>query len=167
MGTGGQQNAFNELWKYSAGQWTWVSGASTVNQTATYGTQGVAAASNVPGARWDPAAWSDSHGDLWMFGGQGYDSTGNGSLSDLWEFKAGQWIWVKGPSSVSQAGNYGIPANPTVWPHVTNNPGSRWGAAYWTDPFGEFWIFGGEGFDSTSGSGTGLLNDLWRYLPFP
>jgi hypothetical protein len=28
-------------------------------------------------------------------------------------------------------------------------------------------MFGGEGFDASSGNGNGLLNDLWRYLPFP
>ncbi len=171
LSTTGQPNAFNDLWEFSAGQWTWVSGANVVNQTATYGTLGTAAGTNVPGARWSPSAWSDSHGDLWMFGGQGFDATGNGTLSDLWEFKSGQWTWVRGPNAVSQPGDYGIPPNTVVWPHVTNDPGSRWGGSYWTtiDPFGnyEFWMFGGEGFDSTTGPGDGLLNDLWRYLPFP
>jgi hypothetical protein len=29
-------------------------------------------------------------------------------------------------------------------------------------------MFGGEGYDSTTASGgIGMLNDLWRYLPFP
>ena len=164
----GQPNAFNDLWEFNGSQWAWVSGANVVNQTATYGTQGVAAASNVPGARWSPAAWSDSHGDLWLIGGFGYDATGDGSLADVWEFKGGQWIWVKGPNSVSQAGVYGIQANPVVWPHVTNFPGSRWGATSWIDPFGQFWMFGGEGFDSTNNaSGDRLLSDLWRYLPYP
>ena len=161
-----QPNAFNDLWEFSGGQWTWVSGANFVNQTATFGTQGVAAATNVPGARWSAATWSDSNGNLWLFGGFGYDATGNGTLGDLWEFKGGQWIWVKGPSSVSQAAVYGIQANLRVWPHVINYPGTRWGATYWTAPNG-FWMFGGEGFDSASGVGDSLLSDLWRYLPFP
>jgi hypothetical protein len=103
---------------------------------------------------------------FWLFIGQGFDATGNGSLADLWEFKGGQWIWVKGSNSVSQPGLYGIQANPVVWPHVVDDPGSRWGAAYWAAPNG-FWMFGGEGFDSTGGPGNGQLNDLWRYLPFP
>jgi hypothetical protein len=164
----GQPNAFNDLWEFTGSQWTWVSGANVVNQTGTYGTQGVAAAGNVPGARWSPASWSDSHGDLWLFGGFGYDTTGDGSLADLWEFKGGQWTWITGPNSVSQAGNYGLQANPTVWPHVTNAPGSRWGATSWTDPYGQFWMFGGEGFDSTTNAtGNRLLSDLWRFLPYP
>jgi hypothetical protein len=32
-----------------------------------------------------------------------------------------------------------------------------------------FWILGGEGFDTTGSLGKGfrLLNDLWRYVPYP
>jgi hypothetical protein len=184
-------NGFNDLWKYDpvAKQWTWVSGSKGATSTpGNYGTQGIAAASNVPGARWIPAAWSDTHGNLWLFGGEGFDTTGNGSLGDLWEFTldtttdAGnpaqlalnQWTWIKGPNAVSQQGLYGIQPSPTVWPHVVDFPGSRWGAAYWTttpSQTGEqqFWMFGGEGFDATGSSGKGfnLLNDLWRYLPYP
>lgn len=163
----GHPDALNDLWEFSGGQWTWVAGSNVVNQTGVYGTQGVAASTNVPGARWSPAAWTDASGNLWLFGGQGFDSTGNGSLADLWEFKGGDWIWVKGPSSVSQAGIYGIAPNPVVWPYVVNNPGSRYAPGYWIDKSNQFWMFGGEGFDSTSTNGNGLLNDLWRYLPYP
>ena len=34
-----------------------------------YGTQGVAAASNMPGARWRAVGWTDSNGDFWLFAG--------------------------------------------------------------------------------------------------
>jgi hypothetical protein len=169
----GQPNAFNDLWEFdsTAGIWTWMSGADVVNQTAIYGIQGAPAISNVPGARWSPAAWNDvdvlGNNRFWIFGGQGFDATGNGSLGDLWVFKSGQWTWVKGPNSVSQIGVYGIQANPVVWPHVVDGPGSRWGAGYWTDPHGQFWMSGGEGFDSVGTNGAGLLSDLWRYLPYP
>jgi len=171
LSASGEPLAFNDLWEYSAGQWTWVSGANTVNQTATYGTQGVAAAANVPGARWSAAAWHDTDASgnprFWVFGGQGYDSTANGSLSDLWLFTLGQWTWVKGPDSVDQAGIYGQSPTPITWPYVGNNPGGRWAAGHWRDNSGQFWIFGGEGYDSTGATGDGLLNDLWRYLPYP
>ena len=33
--------------------------------------------SNVPGARDSSATWIDSSGNLWLFGGNGYDSYGN------------------------------------------------------------------------------------------
>jgi hypothetical protein len=163
----GQPNAFNDLWEFTGGQWTWISGSNLVNQTGVYGTQGVAAASNVPGARWSSAAWTDAAGRLWLFGGQGYDATGNGSLDDLWQFSGGQWTWVKGPNSVGQPGIYGIQANPVVWPHAVDYPGARWGAGYWIDKSNQLWLFGGEGYDSVGTNGNGLLNDLWRYLPYP
>jgi N-acetylneuraminic acid mutarotase len=163
----GTQDALNDLWEFSAGQWTWESGANVVNQTGVYGTQGVAAATNVPGARWSSAAWTDAVGNLWLFGGEGYDATGNGSLGDLWAYSGGQWIWVKGPASVSQAGIYGLPPGPIIYPYVGDDPGSRFAPAYWIDPFNQFWMFGGEGFDSAGTNGNGLLSDLWRYVPYP
>jgi Galactose oxidase, central domain len=169
LSQGGQPNGFNDLWKYSSGQWTWVSGANTVNQTGIYGVQGTPAAANAPGARWGAASWIDPAGRLWLFGGEGYDTTANGGLADLWQFSAGQWTWVKGPNSVSQVGAYGLTPAQQDFPHVVNYPGSRFFPAYWNDRAnGYFWMLGGEGFDSTTTSGgIGLMNDLWRYLPFP
>ena len=163
----GNPAALNDLWEFTGGQWTWKNGANVVNQTGTYGTQGVATATNVPGARWSAAAWTDAIGNLWLFGGQGYDSSGNGSLADLWVYTSGQWIWVKGPSSVSQPGNYGLPPGPIIYPYVVNYPGSRIAPGYWLGNNNELWIFGGEGEDASGSNGTGLLNDLWRYLPYP
>jgi len=163
----GNPAALNDLWEFKAGQWTWVSGANVANQVATYGVQGVGAATNVPGARWSSAAWSDHNGNLWLFGGQGYDSSGNGSLGDLWEYTGGQWIWVKGPASVNQAGTYGLAPAITIFPYVGNFPGSRFAPGYWIDNKNQFWMFGGEGDDSAGTNGNGLLSDLWRYLPYP
>ena len=67
----------NDLWKYNIGigQWTWVSGANTQNQTGVYGTKGTPAAANVPGARESAASWIDASGNLWLFGGLGLAST--------------------------------------------------------------------------------------------
>jgi hypothetical protein len=163
----GAPAALNDLWEFKAGQWTWISGANVSNQLGVYGSQGVAAATNVPGARWSSAAWTDPAGNLWLFGGQGYDSSGNGSLADLWEFTGGQWVWMKGPGSVSQGGVYGLTPGPIIYPYVGNYPGSRFAPGYWIDGNGQFWIFGGEGFDSAGANGNGLLSDLWRYLPYP
>jgi hypothetical protein len=189
-------NGFNDLWKYDpvANQWGWISGSQgAVSTVGSYGLQGIAASSNVPGARWLSAAWSDIHGNLWLFGGQGFDATGTGSLGDLWEYTldattdpgnpakiaVGQWTWIRGPNAVSQPGIYGRAPDFTVWPHVTNNPGTRWAPAYWTTtpaqtspqlPEQQFWMFGGEGFDATGNPPAGsysLLNDLWRYVPYP
>jgi len=58
------------------GGWTWVSGAETINASGVYGTLGTGSTANVPGARSEAISWADSAGNLWLFGGLGYDSTG-------------------------------------------------------------------------------------------
>ena len=57
--------------------WIWVSGYSTHDQIGVYGTIGVAAATNVPGARYLSISWMHGNGNLWLFGGVGYDNSGN------------------------------------------------------------------------------------------
>lgn len=168
----GKPDALNDLWEFTGGEWTWMSGANVVNQLGIYGTQGVAAATNVPGARWNPAAWTDAAGNFWLYGGEGFDSASNGSLTDLWKYNGSQWIWTKGAASINQAGIYGLMPGPIIYPYVGNNPGSRYAPGYWylLDPStnsSEFWMFGGEGFDSAGTNPNGLLSDLWRYLPYP
>lgn len=89
-------------------------------------------------------------------------------LGDLWEYSGGQWTWIKGPDSVSQPGTYGLAPAQVDYPHVVNYPGTRAFPAYWVDLNGYFWMMGGEGYDSTTTSGgIGMLNNLWRYLPYP
>ena len=40
-----------------------------------YGIQGTGTTSTTPGARYYASSWIDSNGNLWMFGGQGFDSS--------------------------------------------------------------------------------------------
>ena len=62
-------------------EWTWVGGSSSVGsnggQPGVYGTLGAPASGNVPGGRFGPVSWTDGSGNLWLFGGQGYDADGN------------------------------------------------------------------------------------------
>jgi N-acetylneuraminic acid mutarotase len=155
VGNGGK---LNDLWKYSNGQWTWMGGSNLVGQKGTYGTQGTAAASNVPGARAVATSWTDNAGNLWLFGGLGYDSAGNfGYLNDLWKYGEGQWTWMAGSNLVGQQGTYGTQGTAAA----SNVPGSRSSSAVWTDSSGAVWLFGGYGSDSVGAAG--LLNDLWKY----
>ena len=164
----------------TANEWTWMSGSSTVTganggQPGVYGSQGVAGAGNVPGSRgYSGTGWTDSSGSLWLFGGLGYDSTGNqGNLNDLWEFSptTKEWTWMGGSNTTyanatqyqpdrGQPGVYGTEGVPAT----TNVPGGRYSAVSWTDNSGNFWLFGGAGHDSTAAQ-IGGLNDLWRYQP--
>jgi hypothetical protein len=85
---GGDQ--FNDLWEFNrtTNEWTWMSGSDTGNASGIYGTLGAASANNVPGGRESSVSWIDSSGNLWLFGGLGYDSTGTvGYLNDLWRYQ--------------------------------------------------------------------------------
>ena len=77
----------NDLWKYSGGQWTWMSGANVPAQTGTYGTQGTPGPSNVPPCRDGAVGWADTSGNLWLFGGERtFCVNKSGDLNDLWEY---------------------------------------------------------------------------------
>jgi hypothetical protein len=154
----GTRGELNDLWEYSGGEWMWVSGSDAVNQNGIYGMKAVAAAGNVPGARYGATGWTDTSGNLWLFGGTGFPASGiDGLLSDMWEFSNGKWTWVSGAASTYQAGTYGTVRIPSG----TNAPGSRQNALGWLDSAGNFWLGGGNGMDSVGA--TGLLNDLWKY----
>jgi hypothetical protein len=185
----------NDLWVYkiSTNRWTYVNGSTTANHTGNYGLQPLvgpadttSAAGTVgltspspgifPGSRWGATTWTDPAGHLWLFGGWGLDATGtngNGYLNDLWSYspsatfgQPGTWTWVKGSNTGNQNGIYGDLTRP-YFTKVDWTPGARRGAMSWVDSQGELWLFGGQGYDSTSSNGNGYLNDLWRYLPYP
>jgi hypothetical protein len=172
----------SDLWEYTGGNWVFVSGNKTFNVNGIYGAQGTAATTNLPGGRQEAVGWADASGNLWLFGGEGLDSTGtpNGILNDLWVYKisTNEWTWVAGSKTANQTGDYGT--QPFVGPPTTIGaagtvglatgatgtlPGSRWGAAGWVDQGGNFWLFGGWGLNSTATNGNGALNDMWVYSP--
>ena len=154
----GNSGNLNDLWRFDGTNWAWISGATTINQPGVYGTLGVASPSNIPGARGGSASWIDKSGNLWLFGGSGLDSTGaGGSLNDLWKFDGTNWTWVSGSNTVNQSGVYGTKGTAAS----SNIPGAREGQISWTDAGGDFWLFGGAGFDSTGAQDA--LNDLWKF----
>jgi N-acetylneuraminic acid mutarotase len=163
-GNSGVGGTFNDLWRYSpsSGLWAWMSGADTLDAQSVYGTKGTAAVGNVPSAREGGASWIDGAGNLWLFGGGGFDSTGSNDLglSDLWRYSPsnGLWTWMNGPTVGNLAGVYGTQG--TAAP--SNVPGGRTGVVSFKDGAGNFWLFGGLGFDSIA-NGNSSLNDLWRY----
>lgn len=144
-------------------QWIWRAGSSTGNQSTT---------AAFPGGRWGAASYTDSAGNVWMFGGQGYDSTGTaGLLNDLWKYNiaSGVWTLVSGTTTANQNGSYPASAG-TGGAGFT--PGGRQTAVLWVDASGNIWLFGGFGLDSKGTSGTtqtgslqigSVLNDLWKY----
>jgi N-acetylneuraminic acid mutarotase len=170
----GPMGYLNDLWEFdlSTNEWTWMSGSDTVGsdggQPGVYGTLGNPAAGNTPGGRWDGATWIDKSGNLWLFGGIGYDANDiYGDLNDLWEFSPStrEWAWMGGSRTVpaeyqGRNGVYGTLGKPAKG----NSPGGRWGASSWTDGKGNFWLFGGGGFDAFSNNAS-PLDDLWEFSP--
>ena len=179
-------NLLNDLWLWSPGLDGWIPAALPLTST-TSGTVTTSTASIIPdqttdniggatpGARWGGVTWSDGSGNLWLFGGQGYSTTGLGLLNDIWKFapgaydvsvppnyvgsytEKGTWTPVSGTATQDQPGTY--PATPGT---SGGGPGGRWGAAFATDPTDTtVWLFGGQGLDSAGN--LGLLNDLWKY----
>ncbi len=160
----GTRDYLNDLWKFSptSNQWAWEGGSNTIDAAGVYGTLGTPAPGNIPGARRYAVDWTDARGNLWLFGGYGYDSTGTlGDLNDLWEFSptSNQWTWEGGSSTVNTAGVYGTLGTPAS----TNVPGARVAAKNWTDANGNVWLFGGEAYGSDGLRR--LINDLWKFNP--
>jgi N-acetylneuraminic acid mutarotase len=153
----------NDLWKFepSSGIWTWVSGENVANQPGIYGTKGTGSTSNEPGSRDNSMSWIDSSGNLWLFGGRGYDFQSSGELNDLWKFEPSteKWTWVSGDAFVGQPGVYDIKGTAST----SGKPGARESGVSWIDSSGNLWLFGGNGID-VSGNG-GFLNDLWKFNP--
>jgi N-acetylneuraminic acid mutarotase len=163
LSAGAQTTAPNE--------WTWMGGNNTVpadcsflecGSAGVYGTLGTPAPANNPGSRNSSATWIDQNGNLWLFGGVGFDANENqNNLNDLWEFNpaTNQWAWISGSSTGGEAGVYGALGTAAA----TNPPGARNTAASWIDNSGNFWLFGGSGVDSAGTAGN--LNDLWEFNP--
>ena len=65
--------------------WTWVAGPQIANTFGVYGSQGVADASFGPGGRQQPMSWLLPQNQLFLFGGDGYDTGHLGLLNDIWQ----------------------------------------------------------------------------------
>jgi N-acetylneuraminic acid mutarotase len=158
----GQDGSLNDLWSFDPAttQWTYVSGFYLTNEWGRYGTKGVPAPSNVPGARYRGASWIDAAGKLWLFGGWGHSRTGAFDfLNDLWMFdlETSEWTWVSGSDEVHEYGEYGTKGVPSP----ANVPGSRCDLVTWIDLDGRLWLFGGYLWED----GECYFNDLWRFDP--
>ncbi|MEX1998671.1 MAG: hypothetical protein WD934_03215 [Gemmatimonadales bacterium] len=157
-GVGASGEGRNDLWRYGNGSWTWIAGDSSMGRFGIYGAPGVAAPSNMPGARGLSVGWMTAAGSFALFGGWGFDANAaEGLLNDTWEYsEAAGWKWVRGSADVNRFGVYGLQAVPG--PSVT--PGARRAIAGASGSWG-FVMFGGDGYGAAAGPGP--LNDLWRF----
>ncbi len=141
----------SDLWRFNGTDWAWIGGEDTMDALPVWGTKGVAAATNTPGARDCPAVFY-ANGQLTMIGGEtaAYDE-----YSDIWTLKDGMWAWIKGPSDKNVAGVFGTKgvASDTANPEPFACAGSARG------PDGALYIFGSR----TAGNDLELTNQLWKF----
>jgi hypothetical protein len=155
----------NDLWMFNPTtlEWTWEGGTQGENQSGYTGTKFVTASSNAPGSRDQSYLWADAAGNLWVFGGYGDDTTDTlSNLNDLWEFDTTtrEWTFMGGSATGTgaQTPDYGTEGTPTT----ANIPGGRSNYSAWNTLDGNFWLFGGDGYNATT---LGSLNDLWEAIP--
>jgi N-acetylneuraminic acid mutarotase len=89
MGGSFGYDKYNDLWEFDSrtNNWTWLKGSNLPDQTGTYGTLGVSATSNVPGAREFSGTPNLYNNKLYLLSGFGTDNTPNsGYMNDLWEY---------------------------------------------------------------------------------
>ncbi|MCE3283330.1 MAG: Kelch repeat type 2-containing protein, partial [Chitinophagaceae bacterium] len=142
--TSDQHGKLNDTWQYNAAtnQFAWYHGITRKMHDGVYGTKGVAGALNNPGGRSVAMTWTDSQGDLWMFGGLGnFNNHLWWCINDLWKFSrvTQEWTWVGGDNTANSPGTYGTQGVASV----NNIPPARTGGVTWKDAAGNFWLFGG------------------------
>lgn len=146
---------FNDLWRYNSitNEWTWLAGSQNFGEPGIYGVQGVPDPANMPGSRRRMATAVDDNGNLWVFGGDGYDVNGDiGRLNDLWKYNpvSGEWTWMSGSTTRNAIGDYG-----TIDISVPSNqpPARYWAEMWYTND--RVYLFGGIT--------TGNKNDVWYF----
>lgn len=172
-----------DLWEFDPaqgahGEWAWMGGSNVGVDWTTpgkYGQEYQFDAANLPGYRQAPAHWQDANGALWLFGGLGTDSGGQGGpLNELWKFDPssgshGEWAWTGGDSTITDFGVQGnYPGQRGVFgpeyqfadPYI---PGARAFTNHWTDLKGRLWLLDGSGV--ARHGARDLLNDLWVFDP--
>ena len=114
----------SEFWKWDGSHWEMVNKDKWTYTKGVYGVMGQADTSNWPGARRSAVTWKDKNGDMWMFGGIGYDSDGDwGYLNDLWKFSPDttEEVSVAANYAASQLQVYPNPARGMMTVQLSSN----------------------------------------------
>ena len=112
-------------------------------------------------------SWADNAGNLWLYGGYGYEASS--TEGDLWEYNISSklWTWVGSgqPNAYNAAPVYGTlgVASPG------NSPGARTGAVTWVNDGNHLWLFGGANGDPGANpnelASEEPYNDFWMFVP--
>ncbi len=152
----------NDVWEYdpATNNWRWLKGnKSGLDPLGIYGTKGIAAPANTPGARKNSFTMANNE-KAYIFGGKGWYASGNQTtLSDLWEYDAitNNWRWLSG-SSLDDAQANGVLGVKGV-SSPTNFVGAReQGSSFFSN--NKLFMMGGYGKISSSYS---TRDDIWEY----
>lgn len=140
-GTNGVNDRHFSLWRYNqtSNAFALVDGSTNAGLSAREASK--------PTPRFNHATWVDSNGNLWLFGGEGYDdmTSSTGRLSDTWVYNVSstitgnRWRFISGSTTVNT--------------RIAGQIEPREGVAHWRDAGdGQFYLFGGYGFASTGGA---------------
>lgn len=126
------------------GTWTWKFGDLN-NPSLVASGLGNFAPANAPGLRYAAAAWVDSTGLLWRYGG--------GGAGDLWAYDPAlnQWAHMKGSLGATPAPVYGVQGVASI---NTEPGGAQFGHPAWTDQQGRLWMYS-----------LNFSDDMWMYDP--
>jgi ELWxxDGT repeat protein len=159
-GNTGGTKLMNDLWTYdfATGLWAWVKGSNTGTSTASTGSLGIEASSNMPGARTGTTSFTINN-KFYVFGGTPFSNNYN----DLWEYNpvTNNWRWIKGQGNLSnQRGNYGIAGIAST----SNVPSSRKNLPVTVIGSTAYFFGGGEGlYANNIGENFNYMGDLWKW----
>jgi hypothetical protein len=85
--------------------------AANYGVAGTCGLLGSPAAGSIPGLRNSAATWTDSAGNLWMFGGEGFGADGyKGYLNDMWEYNLNGSLIGAAPLAAATTPSFSVAA---------------------------------------------------------
>ncbi len=147
----------NDLWEYdpTSNNWRWIKGSNSTGQYGVYGTMGIASTANTPGARDQNFTWVNGN-KTYIFGGQGFSSSSQAFLADLWEYNSltNNWRWINGSNLTNYPGTTGTQGVSSS----TNFIGVRYGGSSWFFN-NKLYAMGGYGKISSFNS----RDDVWEY----
>ncbi|MCA1963120.1 MAG: kelch motif-containing protein, partial [Prosthecobacter sp.] len=150
---------YNDLWLFEPASGTWK--LVIPGGLPHYGTMGIPSSINRPSARGDAVFWTDTRGNLWLFGGEGYLQGNNPytkTKNDLWSFdvESEQWTWHGGRDETGMT---------NVSPDIIWPPGRESPAMWQVPSTGDVLLFGGytSNIIDQAYPGSTHLGDLWLW----
>lgn len=79
----------SDLWKWNGSGWILINGSDQINEAISYGPQKGKSEKHNIGGRVNGVQWIDTYGNLWLYGGNGFDKdpTTTSIRAGLWRYK--------------------------------------------------------------------------------